>query len=104
VDGKIKSEVNVMGLFKRPFWRKTKKEETAGLGMQGQPLEVISGPTPHPDHYDRHRNAARIAQMEAAIAHFKSIGQEGHEKVAELKAELAKHLKIRELFHSGEDK
>lgn len=87
-----------MGFFDR-FKRKSK----ADMGITGQPLEVISGPMPHPDHYDKERNAARIAQLETAITQFIEAEQADHEKVAELKAELAKQLKIRQLFHSGEE-
>lgn len=87
-----------MEFFSR-FKRKP-KEETAAMGMQGRPLEVLSGPLPHPDHHDQVRNDARIVQLEAAIEQFFANGQKDHEMVAHLKAEIAKHRKIRELFYS----
>jgi hypothetical protein len=90
-----------MGL--RSWFRRKPKEEAASMGMQGQPVQVISGPSPHPDHYDKERNTARITQLEAAIEQFFESGQGNHPMVAHLKEELAKHRKIREIFHSGEE-
>ena len=91
-----------MGFFAR-FRRKVKEETASTLGFTGQPVEVITdlGPTPHPDHYDRERNAARIQQLTLAIAQFNEQG--GHEKTVELQAELDKQLKIKELFYEGEE-
>jgi hypothetical protein len=90
-----------MAFFDR-FKRKP-KPETAAMGFQGQPLEVISGTPVHPDHHDKVRNSARIAQIETAIRQFCERGQDDHEMVTHLKAELARHHKIREVFHCGEE-
>jgi hypothetical protein len=62
-----------MGLFGR--FRGKPKEKNAAMGMHGQPLEVLSGPSPHPDHHDRLRNAARIVQLEIAIEQFFDSGR-----------------------------
>lgn len=81
-------------------------EKPTALAVTGHPLEVIITPagtvTPHPDHYDRERNAARIAQLREAISGFEETGaHEMHtERYAELKAELDKQLKIRALFYA----
>lgn len=87
-----------MGFFDK-FKRKA-REPGAAMGMVGQHLAVISGPA-HPDHYDRERNAARIEQLQTAIAQFEAQGV--NPKTAELQAELDKQLKIRELFHAGKE-
>lgn len=81
------------------IFKRKPKEETAAMGMQGQPVQVISG-TPHPDHYDRERNTARIAQLKDAVQDLKI---RNHPKLGEYAAELEKHLKIQSLFHGGEE-
>ena len=86
------------------FFNWFKKKAGTAMQIQGHPVNVISG-SPHPDHYDRERNAARIAQLADAIATFTVTGtHEAHpERYAELKAELARQIKIRELFYAGEE-
>jgi len=98
-----------MGFFDR--FKPKPKEATAPVAtaITGQPLQVIitrgGAVTPHPDYYDRERNAARIAQLTEAISHFEETGaHETHaERYAELKGELDKQLKIRALFYGGEE-
>jgi F0F1-type ATP synthase epsilon subunit len=85
------------------FWDRFKrkpKEESATMGMQGQPVEIISGPALHPDHYDQERNEARIAQLEAAIKQWQESEETNPAMVEHLKAELVRHKKIQEVFHA----
>ncbi|MGA2937308.1 MAG: hypothetical protein ABSF52_09450 [Syntrophobacteraceae bacterium] len=79
------------------FFDRFKQKPT--MGIQGQPLEVVSGP----GDYDAERNSARIEQLRESIKQFEDNGHGDHPRVAEHKTELAKHLKIRELFHSEEE-
>ncbi len=97
------------------FWFKHKKNKVEELQarideleeqarLKGHPVNVIEGPENLSQHYNKERNAARVLQLEAAIAQFREGGQPDHPKVAGLSAELAKHLKIKQVFHSdGEE-
>lgn len=94
-----------MGFFNR-FRKKTKTGTV--IGITGHPVNAIeapaAGPSPHPDHYDRERNASRIRHLRAAIEQWEAAGwpKEFPKKYEELKAELEKHLRLHKLFHSKE--
>ena len=84
------------------FFDRFKKHKGA-MNIQGHPVAVISGSSPNREDYDRERNTARIEQLRESIKQFEDNGQADHPRVAEHRAELAKHLKIRELFYSEEE-
>ena len=81
------------------------KRNKGTMSIQGHPLGVILGTSAASGHhdYDRERNTARIEQLRESIKQFEDNGQADHPRVAEHRAELAKHLKIREVFYSEEE-
>ena len=95
------------------FWFKRKSKADAlqarldelesRVKAQGHPVNVIEDAGTLSQHYDKERNAARISQLETAIAQFREGGQPNHPKITELNAELTKHLKIKQAFHSDEE-
>lgn len=96
------------------FWsfnRKSKADELQAriddlesqLRAQGHPVNVIEDAGTLSHHYDKERNAARIAQLETAIAQFRESGLPDHPQVAHLQSELTKHLKIKRAFHPDEE-
>ena len=79
------------------------EELESQVRAQGHPVNVIEGAGTLSQHYDKERNAARISQLETAIAQFRESGQPDHPQVAHLQSELTKHLKIKQAFHSDEE-
>ncbi len=103
-----------MAIWRQSNWFKHKRSKMEELQarideleskakIQGYPVNVVEGPENLSQHYDKERNAARVSQLEAAIAQFRESGQPDHPKVPELSAELTKHLKIKQVFHSDEE-